>query len=201
MLPDFRAHECSHRCEGGSEQRPRMARAASGASAANVCAGTFSMRSRPRPSRPAFARIEDFNRGDNAGVSYFDVNQRGGLRVSSAKAFLKPRTLARQSHGVDAHARRATAVRARAERAHCAARARRCSATAKRVNVRATREVILSAGAIGTPQLLQLSGIGPASLLREHGIEVLHELSRRGREPAGSPADPPGVQGAAACAR
>ena len=37
-----------------------------------------------------FPRIEDFNRGDNAGVSYFDVNQRDGLRVSSAKAFLKP---------------------------------------------------------------------------------------------------------------
>ena len=130
---------------------------------------------RPR-SRRAIARIDDFNTGDNAGVSYFDVNQRGGFRVSSAKAFLKPARGARQSHGVDARADRAAAVR----RASADGALRCTGATlmrdGERVRVRATREVILSAGAIGTPQILQLSGIGPASLLREHGIEVLLEL-------------------------
>ena len=119
-----------------------------------------------------FARIPDFNTGDNAGVSYFDVNQRGGFRVSSAKAFLKP-ARARANLTVWTHA---MTERLQFEREPNGVL--RCSGATlihdgQRVRVRAAREVILSAGAIGTPQLLQLSGIGPASLLREHGVEVL----------------------------
>jgi choline dehydrogenase len=120
-------------------------------------------------------RVADFNCGDNAGVSYFDVNQCNGLRLSAAKAFLKP---------IRGRANLTVWVRTLAERLQfeTADGRLRCTGVtllrgAERVNVRASREVILSAGAIATPQLLQLSGIGPAPLLREHGIEVRHPLS------------------------
>jgi choline dehydrogenase len=104
--------------------------------------------------------VADFNCGDNAGVSYFDVNQRNGLRLSAAKAFLKPiRTRANLTVWV-----RAVAERLQFESADGR---QRCTGVtilrdAQRVSVRAAREVILSAGAIATPQLLQLSGVGPA---------------------------------------
>jgi choline dehydrogenase len=104
-------------------------------------------------------------------VSYFDVNQRGGLRVSSAKAFLRP---------ARARANLTVWTQALTERLRLARDAQgvlRCTGVTllrggERMQIRARREVILSAGSIGTPQLLQLSGIGPAAHLREHGIEV-----------------------------
>ena len=64
-------------------------------------------------AQAGFARVDDFNTGDNAGVSYFDVNQRGGFRVSSAKAFLKPARATRESHRVDPRAHRGVAAVAR----------------------------------------------------------------------------------------
>jgi choline dehydrogenase len=169
-LPDFRAHEFHYRGEddhhGGrgewrvSKQRLRWDLLDAFAAAA---------------AEAGFAGIEDFNRGDNAGVSYFDVNQRNGWRVSSAKAFLRP-ACNRPNLTVWTNTLTQGVSTARA-----ADGSLRCTgATLLRgtqcVAVNVSREVILSAGSIGTPQILQLSGIGPASLLREHGIEVVHEL-------------------------
>ena len=176
VLPDFRAHEGSYRCEPG----------ATDVSASHGADGEWRVsRQRLRwDILDAFAaaadeagipRVADFNCGDNAGVSYFDVNQCNGLRLSAAKAFLKP---------IRGRANLTVWVRTLAERLQfeTADGRLRCTGVtllrgAERVNVRASREVILSAGAIATPQLLQLSGIGPAPLLREHGIEVRHPLS------------------------
>ncbi|HEV7610091.1 MAG TPA: GMC family oxidoreductase N-terminal domain-containing protein [Steroidobacteraceae bacterium] len=173
VLPDFRAHECSYRCEdapgdsfhgaGGewrvAKQRLRWDILDAFAEAAEQ-AGLAT-------------RIHDFNTGDNAGVSYFDVNQRGGFRVSAAKAFLKP-ARARANLTVWTGA---LTERLRLERGNDSLRCTGATLlrNGERVSVKARREVILAAGAIGTPQLLQLSGIGPAALLREHGIEVIHE--------------------------
>src|SRR6185369_1846001 len=106
---------------------------------------------------------------------YFDVNQRGGLRVSSAKAFLKPiRSRANLTVWTRAQAERLLFSTDLRGRRHCEGVQLRHEGA--RVTVRARREVILSAGAIGSPQLLQLSGLGPAALLREHGIEVVADL-------------------------
>ncbi|MEO8018650.1 MAG: GMC family oxidoreductase N-terminal domain-containing protein, partial [Pseudomonadota bacterium] len=177
VLPDFRAHESSYRCEAGSD------------SATHGAGGEWRVsKQRLRwdildafaeaAEQAGFARIDDFNTGDNAGVSYFDVNQHGGLRVSSAKAFLRPAST-RANLTVWTHS---LTERLHVERdadgvLRCAGATlvRQVSGRGERLRVRATREVILSAGAIGTPQLLQLSGIGPAPLLREHGIDVVHE--------------------------
>ncbi|MBB3331278.1 choline dehydrogenase [Halomonas campaniensis] len=120
-------------------------------------------------------RTEDFNRGDNEGVDYFEVNQRKGWRWNTSKAFLRGAetrgnlTLWHSSQvlGLELQQReggepRCTGVRV--ERG------------GEEVVARAGREVILAAGAIGSPQLLQLSGIGPADLLAEHEIPVAVDL-------------------------
>ena len=114
------------------------------------------------------AATEDFNRGDNTGVGYFDVNQRGGWRWNAAKAFLRP---ARQRPNLTvvtgAYARRILFE------------GRRCTgvelvdATGHRI-ARANREVILAAGAVNSPQLLELSGIGSGARLQELGIALIH---------------------------
>ena len=174
VLPDFMAHECSYRRENGtadpfhgvdgewrvSKQRLHWDILEAFAEAA---------------AQAGIARIDDFNTGDNAGVSYFDVNQRGGFRVSSAKAFLKP-ARSRANLTVWTHA---VTERVHVERSGAALRCtgvtlvRHVDGKGERVRVRAARDTILSAGAIASPQLLQLSGIGPGALLHEHGVEVL----------------------------
>jgi choline dehydrogenase len=115
--------------------------------------------------------IQDFNCGDNEGCCAFHVNQRRGRRVSTARAFLKP-ALKRANlrletgclvDGVIFEDRRAIGVRWRqGGEGDGTIRSARCRG-----------EVVLAAGAIGSPQILMLSGIGPVEHLREHGIAVV----------------------------
>ncbi|MDO5528064.1 MAG: GMC family oxidoreductase N-terminal domain-containing protein [Paracoccus sp. (in: a-proteobacteria)] len=111
---------------------------------------------------------DDFNTGDNEGVGYFKVNQRNGWRVSTAKAFLRP-ALRRPNLQVitHTHVRRVTVENGRAVGVETFADGA--------ASVLRGRHVILSAGAVGTPQILQLSGIGPAEWLGDLGIEVLRD--------------------------
>ncbi|AGG87770.1 GMC family oxidoreductase [Rhodanobacter denitrificans] len=117
-----------------------------------------------------FARNDDFNGERQAGFGLYQVTQRDGARCSSATAFLKP-VRRRANLDVRTHAlvervliehRRAVGVQLRRGR-HDAERI-------------AAGEVILAGGAINSPQLLMLSGLGPADHLREHGIAVLADL-------------------------
>jgi choline dehydrogenase len=121
-------------------------------------------------------RTDDFNRGDNEGVGYFEVNQRSGVRWNAAKAFLRP---ARRRRNLEVW----TGVqvsRLLLERSDAGLRAVGIEALAQAGGeprrARAASEVVLAAGAIGTPVLLQHSGIGPGALLQRHGIEVRHAL-------------------------
>ena len=115
-------------------------------------------------------KTDDFNRGNNEGCGYFQVTQKRGVRWSAARAFLRPAmqraNLAvlthAQAHRVRLEGRRAAGVEFWHDGALCFAEA--------------ARETILSAGAIGSPQLLQVSGIGPGDLLRRHGVAVHHDL-------------------------
>jgi choline dehydrogenase len=121
------------------------------------------------------ARSEDPNTGDNEGSYYFHVNQKNGRRWSAARGFLKPalnRPNLRLETGVQVErvtfdGRRAAGVRFRRG--------------GETVEARAKGEVILCAGAIGSVQLLQRSGIGPAVWLGDAGIPLLHACEGVGR--------------------
>jgi choline dehydrogenase len=116
----------------------------------------------------------DFNEGNNEGVSYFEVNQRSGWRWNASKAFLRP-VRGRKNLTIWTRSQvRRLLIEAGPDgalRCHGAELVREGAV----VTVRATREVVLSAGAIGTPHILQLSGIGPAALLQKHGVTVLKD--------------------------
>ena len=115
-------------------------------------------------------RASDFNTGSNEGVSYFHVNQKNGRRWSAARGFLRP-ALSRANLKVETHAH---ATRILFEGKRAIGVEIRQNGNVRRILAR--KEVILSAGAIASPQLLQLSGIGNGALLKEHGIDVVHHL-------------------------
>jgi choline dehydrogenase len=117
---------------------------------------------------------DDFNRGDNAGVGYFEVNQSRGRRWSAASAFLKP-ALKRPNLTLWTHAQ---ALRLVAEGTRVSGIVVRHEGQEKLV--RAGREVILSAGSVNSPHLLQVSGIGDPGLLGDLGIPVVHALPQIG---------------------
>jgi choline dehydrogenase len=120
-------------------------------------------------------KIKEFNRGDNFGNAYFHMNQKRGVRWSATNAFLRP-ALSRPNLTLITNAmvtrvriemrdgmRHATGVEFRhAQHGEAFAGAR--------------QETILCAGSIGSPQMLQLSGIGPGNALQQHGIPVVHDL-------------------------
>ncbi|MDE2606580.1 MAG: GMC family oxidoreductase N-terminal domain-containing protein [Burkholderiales bacterium] len=121
-------------------------------------------------------RNDDFNRGDNEGVGYFEVNQKNGWRWNTAKAFLRPTCYGRPNFELWTGAQVSRLAIETGPDGQ-----RRCTGaevwTGKQlVRVHAAREVLLCAGSIGSPQILQLSGVGPAALLREHGIPVVQDL-------------------------
>lgn len=112
---------------------------------------------------------DDFNRGDNTGVGYFEVNQKRGIRWNASKAFLRP-ALARPNLTV--------ITGAQAER--LVFDGKRCAGVEYRGGApfvaRARVEVLVASGAVNSPQLLELSGIGDGSRLQALGIGVVADL-------------------------
>ena len=115
---------------------------------------------------------DDFNRGSNEGVGYFEVNQKAGLRWNASKAFLRP-VVGRPNLQVwsGTHTSRLLMDGQRVTGVEVLP-----AGGGEPLQALAAREVVLCAGAIGTPHLLQLSGIGAASQLHAHGIKPQHEL-------------------------
>ncbi len=115
----------------------------------------------------------DFNRGSNEGVGYFEVNQKAGWRWSTAKAFLRPVCERRPNFELWTHSQVA-----RLNLQTQGDGSQRCTGAQVQtpggmVTANASAEVILCAGSLGSVQILQLSGIGPAQLLRQHGVDVV----------------------------
>ncbi len=119
-------------------------------------------------------RIDDFNRGDNEGCGYFEVNQKRGVRWNAAKAFLHPLLKGRHERGNVVLVTEALDARLRFEGRTCVGVSFRQRAVEFEVTARA--ETILSAGSIGSPAMLQRAGIGAPERLRAAGIEVRHAL-------------------------
>jgi choline dehydrogenase len=173
VLPYFRKHEDYHGLDGGGSdplhghggewrvERPRVAW---------EILDAF----RKAAAEADIPPVDDFNRGDNFGCGYFEVNQRRGIRWNASKAFLRP-VQGRPNLTVwtDAHVAR---VRFEGRRA-VGVELVRGAAAAIGVSpqfVRARCEVVLSVGAIGSVSLLQLSGVGPGDHLQSLGIPVVH---------------------------
>ncbi|MCL4144338.1 UNVERIFIED_CONTAM: hypothetical protein GTU68_021451 [Idotea baltica] len=117
-------------------------------------------------------KTEDFNCGDNAGIGYFDVNQRSGWRWNTSKAFLRPaKSRPNLTIWTEAQVERLNMVKNDSAKPRCAGAYVNHNGETKLVM--AAKETILSAGAINSPQILQLSGIGPKDLLSGLGIETI----------------------------
>jgi len=183
-LPDFMAHESHYRLDGApASQNPGQLGQFSQFHGAGGEWRVEKQRLR-WDVLDAFARAaqqagipatDDFNQGDNEGVGYFEVNQRSGWRWNTAKAFLRPTCMSRPNFTLWTSAQVVKlAIEAQANGQL------RCTGVEVqtpngRVNAQASGEVILSAGSIGSPQILQLSGIGPGTLLQQHGVKVVHD--------------------------
>jgi len=115
-------------------------------------------------------KISCFNQGDNFGCAYFQMNQKRGRRWSATNAFLRP-VLRRPNLTVLTGAQ---VLKLDFSGRDCVGL--QFAHDQKTYQVKAKRETILAAGAIGSPQILQLSGIGKAELLKEHEIAVVHHL-------------------------
>ena len=182
-LPDFKAHESHYQLDAGAKADAVMAKF-------HGSAGEWRVEKQrlrwdvldaflQAAQQAGIPLTDDFNRGDNHGVGYFDVNQKSGWRWNAAKAFLRPTAMRRPNFSLwtDAQVGRLVFERGTDGALRCSgAEVVRGGRGGHKLAVAARREVILCAGAIGSPQILQLSGVGPAGLLQQLGVPVVHDL-------------------------
>jgi choline dehydrogenase len=182
-LPDFKAHESHYKLDAGAKADAVMAKF-------HGSAGEWRVEKQrlrwdvldaflQAAQQAGIPLTDDFNRGDNHGVGYFDVNQKSGWRWNAAKAFLRPTAMRRPNFSLwtDAQVGRLVFERGADGALRCSgAEVVRGGRGGHKLAVAARREVILCAGAIGSPQILQLSGVGPAGLLQQLGVPVVHDL-------------------------
>ena len=129
---------------------------------------------RDAAAQTGIPKTDDFNRGDNEGCGYFEVNQKKGLRWNTAKAFLK--TLKNRRGNLDimtgCHVKR---LRITTTEQGAVCKGVEFTGGGTEWFAEAAHETLVCAGAIGSPQILQLSGIGPAGLLQQNGVNVVND--------------------------
>lgn len=185
-LPDFMAHEDHYRRDPGAPE-PASGRAAF--HRLHGHGGEWRVEKQrlrwdilesfaDAAAQAGIERIEDFNQGDNAGVGYFEVNQKSGWRWNASKAFLRPvRARTNLTIWTEAHVQKLnfrTSTSTSTGQPVCIGT--RVTHRGHLLDITARLEVILSAGAIGSPQILQLSGIGDARHLSRLNIPVVLDL-------------------------
>lgn len=173
VLPFFLKHEDYHRRDGGTPD------------ALHGHGGEWRVESqrlrwelleafREAAAEQGIPRCDDFNRGDNFGCGYFEVNQRRGVRWNASKAFLRP-AMGRRNLTVisNAHVER---LRLSEDGSRVLGVEVRDAGGGEAQFAAAHREVVLAAGAVGSPQILELSGIGRADVLARAGVALRREL-------------------------
>jgi choline dehydrogenase-like flavoprotein len=168
VLPYFRRAECNERLRDalhGTDGPLKVADLRS--------PNPFAARFLEACEQTGLARNPDFNGAEQEGVGWYQVTQKDGERCSAASAYLTPEVRRRSNLRIEANTRvlRIVLEAGRATGVACE----------RGLEVKATSGVILSAGAFQSPQLLMLSGIGPADELRRHGIPVVHDSPGVGR--------------------
>jgi choline dehydrogenase len=156
----------------GAAATPGTAPARSGGSRSSGCLGRCSTRSPRRRARPASRPATTSTAGNNEGVGYFEVNQKTGVRWNTSKAFLRP-VVGRPNLQVWTGA---TTSRVLVEGGRAVGVEVLPVGGGEMLRPRAAQAVVLAAGAVGTPQILQLSGLGPAALLQSLGIPLVQDL-------------------------
>ena len=187
-LPDFMAHESHYKLDSYSGNEDEGKRAKPLKTFSNFHGSGGEWRVEKQRLRwdvlDAFAQAaqqagipasDDFNAGNNEGVGYFEVNQKRGWRWNTAKAFLRPVCESRPNFTLWTSAQVAKLVIEPQANGQLRCTGVQVVTPSGRVTVQAAAEVILSAGSIGSPQILQLSGIGPAALLQQHGVPVVFD--------------------------
>lgn len=119
-------------------------------------------------------KIEEFNRGDNFGNAYFQMNQKAGRRWSATRAFLDP--IKHRSNLTIVTEAVVNKLNFDTENGNLRATGVDVTTPEGKQTWNADNEVVLSSGAIASPQLLQLSGVGPGQLLQQHGIAINKEI-------------------------
>jgi choline dehydrogenase len=183
-LPDFKAHEDHYKLDGGADPET-----GGNSRFSDLHGGEGELRIEKQrlrwdvledfASAATEAGIEptdDFNGGDNSGVGYFEVTQKSGWRWNGTKAFLRPiKDRKNLTVWTESQVERLVFDTTQDGSARCTGAIVRRGGDA--ITVRSKGEVILSAGSVGSPQILQLSGIGPAALSKAHGIDVVKDLA------------------------
>lgn len=121
-------------------------------------------------------RNDDFNGATQEGAGYFQLTTRNGWRCSAAKGYLKPNR-SRSNLNIETQALTCRILFDTSKKADGVVYRQK----GQEITARARREVILCAGAIQSPQILQLSGVGPADLLNQHGIKLVHDAPEVGK--------------------
>lgn len=121
-------------------------------------------------------RNDDFNGATQEGAGYFQLTTRNGWRCSAAKGYLKPNR-GRSNLHIETDALTCRVLFTREKKADGVVYRQ----NGEEITAKARREVILCAGAVQSPQILQLSGVGPEELLNHHGIEVVHNAPEVGK--------------------
>ncbi|MCX7273571.1 MAG: GMC family oxidoreductase [Burkholderiales bacterium] len=170
VLPFFKVHEDYHRLDKGGED-PLHGHGGEWRIEPPRIRWDILDAFREAANEQGIGPCDDFNRGDNFGCGYFEVNQRGGFRWNAAKAFLRT-AITRNNLTVlsGAHVERLRLSDDGSNRVLGVEY--RDSAGGEGVYSAARREVVLAAGAVGTPQILELSGIGHPEVLARAGVPV-----------------------------
>ncbi len=119
---------------------------------------------------------DDFNRGNNEGVSYFEVNQKSGWRWNATKAFVRPVCTQRSNFTLWTQAQVSRLLLEKDSDGELRCTGVEAIVNGQKQNAQARNEVVLSAGSIGSVQILELSGIGDTELLRQRGVTPVHHL-------------------------